>query len=479
MKKWFALLMAALLVLSLAACGGKKEESKPESETEKQTEAQTEAQTEKPSESEAEPEMAVMSHAEYAAAEVDDPVLVEVYVQAHQSWWDNKITVYAADEEGAYFIYEMACSEEDAAKLDPGTKIRVKGYKGEWSGEVEIVDATFEILEDSYYYAAPTDLTDFLGTDKLIEFQNEFAAFHDMIVEPMNDEGAAFLYKWDGSGAEGDDLYFKVSTNGASYSFTVESYLCGPDTDVYKAVKALKPGDLVDMEGFLYWYEGPNPHITSVTVNAPMTQAEYQAAAVDDPVFVETYVQAHQSWWEDKVTVYAANEDGACFIYEMPCSQEDSEKLVPGTKIRVKGYKGEWSGEVEIVDSSFWFVNDGSSFIAEPADVTDLLGKDELADHMNELVSFKGMTVEAMNDEGAAYLYKWDGSGSEGDDLYFKVSKDGASYSFTVESYLCGADTDVYKAVKELKVGDTIDLEGFLYWYEGANPHITAVSPAK
>ena len=42
--------------------------------------------------------------------------------------------------------------------------------------------------------------------------------------------------------------------------------LCGPDTDVYKAVKELKVGDVVDLEGFLYWYEGPNPHITAVTV---------------------------------------------------------------------------------------------------------------------------------------------------------------------------------------------------------------------
>ena len=30
--------------------------------------------------------------------------------------------------------------------------------------------------------------------------------------------------------------------------------------------KALKKGDVVDMEGFLYWYEGVNPHITAVTV---------------------------------------------------------------------------------------------------------------------------------------------------------------------------------------------------------------------
>ena len=29
--------------------------------------------------------------------------------------------------------------------------------------------------------------------------------------------------------------------------------------------------------------------------------------------------------------------------------------------------------------------------------------------------------------------------------------------------------------VEGLNVGDVVDLEGFLYWYNGANPHITKV----
>ena len=161
----------------------------------------------------------------------------------------------------------------------------------------------------------------------------------------------------------------------------------------------------------------------------------------------------------------------------MACSEEDYAKLVPGTKIKVTGYKSEWSGEVEIIDATFE-IEEGS-YIAEAADMTALLGTDELIRHQNEFVSFKGMTVEAANDAGDAFMYNWDGSGTDGDDLYFNVSLNGNTYTFTVESYLCDNTTDVYKAVKELKVGDKIDLEGFLYWYEGVNPHITAVTPAK
>ena len=147
------------------------------------------------------------------------------------------------------------------------------------------------------------------------------------------------------------------------------------------------------------------------------------------------------------------------------------------------GYKTEWSGEVEIdgSDATYEILED-DTFVAEPLDATDLLGADELIDHQNELVSFKGLTIEASTDADgneAAYLYSWDGSGQEGDDLYFNASKDGETYSFTVESYLCDKDSDVYKAVQELAVGDTVDLEGFLYWYEGAQPHITAVTAAE
>lgn len=212
-----------------------------------------------------------------------------------------------------------------------------------------------------------------------------------------------------------------------------------------------------------------------------MTYEEYMAAELDSEVVIETYVQAKQSWWEDKATVYSQDKDGAYFLYNMACSEEDYEKLVPGTKIKVTGYKSEWSGEVEIIDATFE-IQDGE-YVAPVKDVTELLGKEELIQHQNEFVAFKGMTVEAAgkDDDGkdVPFLYNWDGSGQDGDDLYFNVSLDGETYTFTVESYLCDNTTDVYKAVKELEIGDKIDMEGFLYWYEGVNPHITAVTEAK
>ena len=213
-----------------------------------------------------------------------------------------------------------------------------------------------------------------------------------------------------------------------------------------------------------------------------MTYEEYAAAAIDTEVVIETYVQAKQSWWDNKATVYTQDKDGAYFVYNMTCSEADYDKLTKGTKIKVTGYKAEWSGEIEIAEGATFEIEDGN-YVAEAEDVTSLLGSDDLINHQNKFVSFKGMTVEAAgqdeNGNDVAFLYNWDGSGQDGDDLYFNVSLDGNTYTFTVESYLCDNTTDVYAAVKNLNIGDKIDMEGFLYWYEGVNPHITSVKAAQ
>ena len=258
MKKILVLLLALVMVMSLAACG-KKDDDKNDNKNEN-----TPAVEDKIDFSKSE---GVMTYAQYDAANVDDPVTVETFVQDKQTWWDNKATIYTQDNEGAYFIYEMQCSEADYAKLVKGQKIRVKGFKADFQGEKEIADATFEIL-DGNYVAPATDVTNLLGTDDLVKYQNRYAEFKGMTVAASKDadgNDVAFLYKWNGSGEDGDDLYFNVELNGSVYTFTVESYLCGKDTEVYQAVKELKVGDKIDLAGYLYWYDTVNPHITSVS----------------------------------------------------------------------------------------------------------------------------------------------------------------------------------------------------------------------
>ena len=264
MKKFTAVFAAAVLMLSLSACGKTTEvpdvpqpdidlsaiqeaaENFPEVEIPVDPEPETEAEDD-----------GVMSYADYAAASVDDEVTVVTYVQAHQSWWDNKITVYCQDQDGAIFLYELACSEEDAAKLTEGVQIKVTGFKSEWAGEFEITDATFEFVEGGdLFVAAPKDLTDKLGTDELIDYQNQKVIFTDMTV-------VSVAFKND---QPGDDIYLTLSKDDAEYSFCLEYYLNGSDQEFYDLVSGLEAGQVVDVEGFLYWYEGANTHITSVTV---------------------------------------------------------------------------------------------------------------------------------------------------------------------------------------------------------------------
>lgn len=450
MKKLFAILLALTVLAALVSCGGNQGNNQVNN-NDNQT--------------------SVMSYNEYVAAAVDAPVCVEAYVQATQSWWyDNdagygKITVYAADADGAYFIYEMQCDEADAAKLTKGAKIKVNGYKAEWSGEIEIIDATFEFVEGATPFVAEAkDLTDKLATDELIDFQNQLATFKDMSVKSVS-------YK---NGEVGNDIYVTLTKDGAEYSFCVESYLTGLDTFVYKTAMTLREGDIIDITGFVYWYEGVNTHITGIDFveQHTMTYAEYDAASIGCQVTVYAYVQATQGWWYDdeagygKITVYAADGDGAYFIYELECPESYKDAMTPGRAIKVNGYKAEWSGEIEITDATFEMVEDCEPYIAEAKDLTDKLGTDELVDYQNQLAAFKGLTVKEIT-------FK---NGEVGNDIYVTLTKGEAEYSFCVESYLTGADTEVYKAVQALEAGDVIDVTGFLYWYEGPNTHITSIT---
>ena len=88
--------------------------------------------------------------------------------------------------------------------------------------------------------------------------------------------------------------------------------------------------------------------------------------------------------------------------------------------------------------------------------------------HQNEKVAFKGLTVEKIE-------YK---NGEPGDDIYVTLGLDGTSLNFCVEVYLTGTDSEVYTAVGELAEGDVVDVEAYMYWYDGPNAHLTSVAKA-
>src|SRR5699024_4676938 len=67
------------------------EAAETEAASEEETESASEAQTE--SESQEEKSEGVMYYADYVAADIDTEVVIETYVQAKQSWWEDQATV--------------------------------------------------------------------------------------------------------------------------------------------------------------------------------------------------------------------------------------------------------------------------------------------------------------------------------------------------------------------------------------------------
>jgi hypothetical protein len=255
MKKIICFVLLCTVALCLFGCPAQTPTTEP-------TTSSTTVKPETPSEDIFKKSEGVMTWDEYMAAELGSKVVIEAYVQGHQSWWDNKLTVYAQDGKGGYFLYDFPCTEEVANQLVPGTKIRVYGFKAAWAGEVEIVTdelepdyAKIEII-DGTYVADPITVTNLLDKDELIDYQNMLVRFEGLTVVSVE-------YK---NGTPGDDIYVTFSYNGANYDFCVERYLTGPETDLYALVGTLKAGDVVDVAGFAYWYNGINTHITSITV---------------------------------------------------------------------------------------------------------------------------------------------------------------------------------------------------------------------
>lgn len=260
MKKLIALLLALVMVLSMAACAASDDSNDKDKDPGTSESKPNDSKPDAPNPPA--PDTA-MTHAEFLAAEEDEPVEVLCYVQATQNWWDGKIVIYAQDAVGGYFAYNVACTQEEAAQLVPGTCIRIKGYKTFYKGMPEIAEGATFTVEETTYVAPVEDMTALLGKQELVDKAGMKAAFKGLTI-------AKIEYK---NGEPGDDIYVDFTLGDATYSFCVERYLTDPDTAVYKAFAELQVGDVVDVEGFVYWYDadedasgdGINTHITKVT----------------------------------------------------------------------------------------------------------------------------------------------------------------------------------------------------------------------
>ena len=209
----------------------------------------------------------VSSYSEFLSADDSLPVTIESYLQVKQAWSEGRTNIHLQDEFGAYYVSNLSCNQDEYQSLKRGQKLRIQGYKTEFSGQIQITDAVFSVL-DGIYVAEPEDISDLLNTDELYLRQNRIVRFHAMKVEPMFDGVSAFYYGWDNSGStvKDSDLYFTASNGKEALTFLLKTQVCGNDSDVYRTVERLRVSDVVDLEGILCWYNGPQPLVTSISV---------------------------------------------------------------------------------------------------------------------------------------------------------------------------------------------------------------------
>lgn len=245
MKKLLTIMLSVLMVFGLTACGkdnngGTDEPSNGGNDVVEVT--------------------AKDDYASFMAADVDAEVEVLMYVQAHQAWWEKDgqgvMTLYGMDKDGGYFVYEAKMDKETADSIKEGTLVKVTGVKAEWAGEVEIMDATVEVLGETKTFEA-TDVTDVISdSEKLATYMNQKIAMKGLEVVEVSVKDSEY----------DPDLYITCKLGDTEVNLCVENYLTGPDTEVYMTGKDLTAGTVIDVEGFLYWYEGANPHVTSISV---------------------------------------------------------------------------------------------------------------------------------------------------------------------------------------------------------------------
>ena len=200
MKKAIVIMLTGAMMLAAVACGGGSSNSAPaqESKTEEakpaeETQETVESTVEEPEQTEPNIPEDAMSFEDYMAAATDTEVVVQGSIQGKQNYFvkddQGKASIYLQDQNGgAYFIYELPCTEKEYELMEIGKTIKVKGYKSEWSGEIEVIDIETWMFVDGDYIAEAEDVTALLGTDDLAAKMNKKVLFKGMKVEPIKDK---------------------------------------------------------------------------------------------------------------------------------------------------------------------------------------------------------------------------------------------------------------------------------------------------
>ena len=467
LRKILTIFAGALAVIPMVSCGG---QNNPTTTTTPQTETNTGSTQTSTTSTET-------VYSKFVAAEVGEEVTIEGYVQAKQSWWDNKATVYLQDDNGGYFVYELACTEAQYnTDLAIGNKISVTGEKAEYGGQVEVY-ASKAGAEGTWTKLSGTKTYEAKKLNKLADMKNN----PNMLVKL--DLTVASNPEVD---PKRDNIYYDVTDGENVYTFCVETYLTGRTGELHDTVKGLKIGDKITTEGFAYTYYDPQLHTTKVTKlgtnvftkgTGVMSHAEFNEAEVGADCVVEGFVAAkfvRSEQWQS-TNLYLQDAEGGYYVYSLPVTVAQYNSIKVGDKIKVTGQKAEWQGEVEIdgskagAEGTFEIIGT-EKFLSKSKDLSSILGDaDELKKHNNEYVYLKGLEIVSIS------FPKGDGGDTEVKVKYTPAEGAAVEYTFFVETDLTPNTTETYNTVKGLKAGDKVNLYGFMYIYGGPQLQITKV----
>ena len=203
-----------------------------------------------------------------------------------------------------------------------------------------------------------------------------------------------------------------------------------------------------------------------------MTYEEFMNAEIGSTVTVESNVQAVQKHADGTVSLYLQDADGgAYYVSSMTCTPDQANTFTKGARIIVSGEFALVNDHIEIGGSvRFQMVDGGTKYVAPATEIEyEYYYYHEFANYMNMRVTLDGIVISRIElADGAA------SAGESDDDIYVFVRlKDGTELCFCVERDLMGPETELYQVCGHLQAGQTVNLEGFLYWYNGAYLHIT------
>lgn len=192
-----------------------------------------------------------LSFSEYVDAETGSSVVVKGVVTGiiAKSKGNSTNGLYLQDAEGGFYVYNLSTDPITDNKLEIGMTIRVTGQKDVYSGTLEIINASVEILDDKKTEVTPADWTE--------KFKNAESLKDAALVREQ-----ALLVTVKGVEVTGSDAssgYYKFKLGDLESYVRISSSVCPIDKDQQTAFKnghANHLGWTADVTGVLCVYDG-------------------------------------------------------------------------------------------------------------------------------------------------------------------------------------------------------------------------------